>query len=132
MFLAVVFSIFVSFLVSCGFPSAYLSSFRGVLISLTLCLNDTKGGVLLLGLINLCFIDFNSIEISHPACYQIRGNYSLTTADGRSAGSLVAVARWHGERLRAMTMKERLEVHRKIEAENKRKLKEWKERRKTA
>ena len=26
-----------------------------------------------------------------------------------------------------MTMKERLEVHRKIEAENKRKLKEWKE-----
>ena len=29
-------------------------------------------------------------------------------------------------------MKERLEVHRKIEAENKRKLKEWKERRKAA
>ena len=26
-----------------------------------------------------------------------------------------------------MNMKERLEVHRKIEAENKRKLKEWKE-----
>lgn len=26
-----------------------------------------------------------------------------------------------------MTMKERLEVHRKIEAENERKLKEWKE-----
>lgn len=26
-----------------------------------------------------------------------------------------------------MTMKERLEVHRKIEAENKRKLKEWKD-----
>lgn len=29
--------------------------------------------------------------------------------------------------LRAMTMKERLEVHRQIEAENERKLKEWKE-----
>lgn len=27
-----------------------------------------------------------------------------------------------------MTMKERLEVHRQIEAENQRKLKEWKER----
>jgi hypothetical protein len=31
-----------------------------------------------------------------------------------------------------MTIKERLEVHRQIEAENERKLKEWKERRKTA
>ena len=30
--------------------------------------------------------------------------------------------------LRAMTMKERLAVHRQIEAENERKLKEWKER----
>ena len=29
-----------------------------------------------------------------------------------------------------MTMKERLEIHRRIEAENKRKLKEWKEGRK--
>ena len=34
-----------------------------------------------------------------------------------------------GERQKvvSMTMKERLEVHRQIEAENKRKLKEWKE-----
>jgi hypothetical protein len=34
-----------------------------------------------------------------------------------------------GERkgARAMTMKERLEIHRQIEAENERKLKEWKE-----
>lgn len=29
-------------------------------------------------------------------------------------------------------MKERLEIHRQIEAENERKLKEWKERRKSA
>lgn len=31
-----------------------------------------------------------------------------------------------------MTLKERLEVHRQIEAENERKLKEWKERRNAA
>ena len=31
-----------------------------------------------------------------------------------------------------MTMRERLKVHREIERENRRKLKEWKERRKTA
>jgi hypothetical protein len=31
-----------------------------------------------------------------------------------------------------MTIKERLEIHRQIERENERKLKEWKERRKTA
>lgn len=31
-----------------------------------------------------------------------------------------------------MSMKERLEVHRQIERENERKLKEWKERRKAA
>lgn len=31
-----------------------------------------------------------------------------------------------------MTLKERLEVHRQIEAENERKLKKWKERRKAA
>jgi hypothetical protein len=31
-----------------------------------------------------------------------------------------------------MTIKERLELHRQIEAENERKLKEWKERRKAA
>jgi len=31
-----------------------------------------------------------------------------------------------------MTLKERLEVHRQIEAENERKLKEWKERRTAA
>ena len=31
-----------------------------------------------------------------------------------------------------MTMNEKLEIHRRIEAENRRKLKEWKERRKTA
>ena len=31
-----------------------------------------------------------------------------------------------------MAMKERLEIHRQIEAENERKLKEWKERRKAA
>ena len=31
-----------------------------------------------------------------------------------------------------MTMKERLEMHKRIEAENQRKLKEWKERRKAA
>jgi hypothetical protein len=31
-----------------------------------------------------------------------------------------------------MSMKERLEVHRQIERENERKLKEWKERRKVA
>ena len=34
--------------------------------------------------------------------------------------------------LRAMTMKERLVVHREIVRENERKLKEWKERRKAA
>lgn len=31
-----------------------------------------------------------------------------------------------------MTMKEKLEMHRKIEQDNQRKLKEWKERRKAA
>lgn len=31
-----------------------------------------------------------------------------------------------------MTMKEKLEMHKRIEAENRRKLKEWKERRKVA
>ena len=31
-----------------------------------------------------------------------------------------------------MTMKERLKIHRQIERENERKLKEWKERRKVA
>lgn len=31
-----------------------------------------------------------------------------------------------------MTIKERLEIHRQIERENERKLKEWKERRKAA
>ena len=31
-----------------------------------------------------------------------------------------------------MTMKEKLEMHKRIEAENQRKLKEWKERRKVA
>ena len=31
-----------------------------------------------------------------------------------------------------MSMKERLEIHRQIERENERKLKEWKERRKAA
>lgn len=31
-----------------------------------------------------------------------------------------------------MSMKERLEIHRQIEQENERKLKEWKERRKVA
>ena len=31
-----------------------------------------------------------------------------------------------------MTMKEKLEMHKQIEAENQRKLKEWKERRKSA
>ena len=41
--------------------------------------------------------------------------------------------RAYGEKgLMAMTMKERLEVHRQIEAENERKLKEWKERRESA
>ena len=34
--------------------------------------------------------------------------------------------------LRAMTMKERLEMHKQIVASNERKLKEWKERRKVA
>lgn len=31
-----------------------------------------------------------------------------------------------------MTMKEKLKIHKQIEAENKRKVKEWNERRKTA
>ena len=35
-------------------------------------------------------------------------------------------------RLRAMSTKEKLEIHRQIVAENERKLKEWKERRKVA
>ena len=34
--------------------------------------------------------------------------------------------------LRAMTMKEKLAIHREIEAENRRKLTEWKERREIA
>ena len=40
---------------------------------------------------------------------------------------LVASTKLEKGRLRAMTMKERLEVHRQIERENERKLKEWKE-----
>lgn len=35
-----------------------------------------------------------------------------------------------GKGMRAMSMKERLAIHRQIEAENRRKLKEWKEGRK--
>ena len=58
----------------------------------------------------------------------------MTLADGRS--NLVLTARSQSQTLekglRAMTMKEKLEMHRRIEAENRRKLKEWKERRKLA
>lgn len=50
----------------------------------------------------------------------------MTLADGRSAGSLVADAKWLGERARGMTMREKLKIHAEIEAENKRKLEEWK------
>ena len=51
---------------------------------------------------------------------------ALTSADGASNGDLVAGTRPE-KGLRAMTIKERLQIHRRIEAENKRKLKEWKE-----
>lgn len=37
-----------------------------------------------------------------------------------------------GKGLRAMTMKEKLAIHKQIVKENERKLKEWKERRKVA
>ena len=45
---------------------------------------------------------------------------------------LVASTKLEKGWLRAMTMKERLAIHRKIVKENERKLKEWKERRKAA
>ena len=47
-------------------------------------------------------------------------------ADGSRTPALVASGKLE-KGLRAMTMKERLEVHHQIEAENERKLKEWKE-----
>lgn len=45
---------------------------------------------------------------------------------------LVADARASEKGLRAMTMKEKLAIHKQIVKENARKLKEWKERRKSA
>jgi hypothetical protein len=45
---------------------------------------------------------------------------------------LVADARASEKGLRAMTMKEKLAIHKQIVKENERKLKEWKERRKVA
>ena len=51
----------------------------------------------------------------------------MTSADGRPTGSLVAGAIPEKERANTMTMKEKLKIHIRIEAENKRKLDEWKE-----
>jgi hypothetical protein len=44
----------------------------------------------------------------------------------------VAAARQRRKKGLTMTIKERLEIHRQIEQENKQKLNEWKERRKAA
>ena len=49
----------------------------------------------------------------------------MLTAGSRAAALVASTKLEKG--LRAMTMKERLAVHRQIEAENERKLKEWKE-----
>ena len=49
----------------------------------------------------------------------------LTTGNGHAPGCQHQA----GERtLRAMTIKERIKIHKQIEAENKRKLKEWRDR----
>ena len=52
----------------------------------------------------------------------------MLTAGGRAAALVASTKLEKG--LRAMTMKEKLEMHRRIEAENKRKLREWKENKK--
>ena len=48
-------------------------------------------------------------------------------ADERSTGSLVASTKLGKVRANHMTMKQKLKIHKQIEAENKRKLAAWKE-----
>ena len=54
--------------------------------------------------------------------------YSPFDADnrGRAPPPDANAKRWRKDGARAMTLKERLKVHREIERENARKLKEWK------
>ena len=57
-----------------------------------------------------------------------RGTDSPFDADnrGRTPPPDANAKRWRKDGARAMTLKERLKVHREIERENARKLKEWK------
>ena len=52
--------------------------------------------------------------------------------EDRQCPEIVADARASEKGLRAMTMKEKLAIHKQIVKDNERKLKEWKERRKVA